>query len=220
MPKESENLGVFHLRIKLAVLLSVTSVILIGCYFAFGLLRDQLTFAAAVIGGAAAVYTGYYTAATIRENISESRANASRTRMAASFDFLRQANQLGYSKIRTKLLTDVQFDKLGAEEIHQKIISDKELLEVVTNTLGCFEDMAIAIKAGFVDERILYYSINGTVCSMQKNLAHYIKVEKDNHGPHFYEEYETLVNSWRNHKSLFNGEEYPTTKYSVKGSPQ
>lgn len=233
MSETNENLGEIRVRIKLAVLLSLISIILIACYVAYKDWRDQLTFAAAVIGGAAAVYTGYYTAATIRENIAESRARtaqakadeartiansrekAHRARVAASFEFLRHANDLGYNKIRTKLLNTISFDgKASAAEIHDKILKNDELREVVFANLGFFEDMAIAIKAEHVDERVLYYAICGTVFSMHTNLGLFIKHEQDDRGENFYAEFESLANAWRGYKSVVTGAAFPQGLYS------
>jgi hypothetical protein len=211
MQRPPGSWGYLRIPITLAVILGLLSVVFIYCHaFLFKLSpsrQKELEFAAAVIGGAAAVYAGYYTAATIKVNTAQSRT-------AASFDFLRERYQLAYSTIRTKLLKEIKIDgTVSGSDIHRKIVSDSELHLLVTNTLAYFEVLSIAIQSGYAEERVLYYSICGTACLMHKILDHYIQEERKIN-PSYYVEFSKLVNAWKAKKSLLTGGEYQSDTYS------
>ncbi len=204
--REPGRFGSISVPITLALLLSVMSALLILGHSLLPSWKDQFTFAAAVIGGAAAVYAGYYTAATIW-------ATTERARVTAAFEFLREFNRIGYSKIRTRLRKEIDWTNQSPTEIHAKILGDADLLEVVTNTLSTFEDLAIAIQARYVDEEVLYYSISGTAAWVHDHLIHYIQEEKSKRGDTFYVEFQKLVGAWKNRRSLLTGREFKARSY-------
>src|SRR6185436_2071982 len=158
MPEHGRIGPPVKLQITVALLLTVASAFVITLHWwtGDGKVPKELEFAIAVIGGAAAVYDGYYAAATLRST-------AEQTRIKNSFDFLIELNEQGYFRNRVRIAAELT-DDLPANKVHAKVISNPRLLNAVRTILASFEDLSVAIQAKHVDEKILFYSVRHTVC--------------------------------------------------------
>lgn len=166
--------------------------------------RDVVIFAAAVVGGAAAVYSAFYAASTLRVAVA-------RDRLARSFEMLNKLNEPSMTDLRVFVQKNVVNDDLNAVELFDLINNDARNLSIVTSVLGTYEDFTIAIQRGLVDERVMYCSAGYMVTWTYQNLRLYIdECRRRDKNPHLYREMESLAQTWQQGKFLSSSDEIPS----------
>jgi 4-amino-4-deoxy-L-arabinose transferase-like glycosyltransferase len=183
-----------RIKVTVAVVLFVLGLAAILLHILVPAWKSEIEFAAVIVGGAATVYAAYYAAISLRIAIDQ---NKDRN----SFELLKELNHIDSSRIRLQIKNKLPSKSLSAQQIHQKILEDSELLAAVNTMLGFFEDTSIAIVHDHVNERILYDSLLFLVPWTFNTLWPYIEEERKQDLA-LYVEIERLSVAWEAKKSL------------------
>ena len=198
--KEIGVLGHISLKVTIVVVLAVLAVGIILLHILLPCARKEIEFALAVIGGATAVYAGYYTARSIR-------INSERNKKASSFEMLAPLNKTDMTQIRAYIENSISRTNVSPDQLYDEIKKDRGLYSAIILSLGIYEDISIGIQKDFLDEDVLFQSLGFIVPLHFYGLQHFIsqerKVEKD-----LYCETEKLAMAWRANKSLATNKEY------------
>lgn len=188
-----------RLNIGVALVLAVFGVALVGLFIRFPDNRSEIAFAAATIGGAAALYSAYFASTTLRVHIQ-------RDKQRQSFAILDTLNEEESVRLRTFIEAEKLHNRaLSQEDIYQKIVAKSDLLKAVTHVLGLFEDTSIAIQTGYADEVVLYRSLRFMVTWNFDCLMPYIRQERQMpDGQDLYVELEKLANAWKARTSVID----------------
>ncbi|MEY4916318.1 MAG: hypothetical protein RL616_231 [Verrucomicrobiota bacterium] len=188
----------FTVNISIAILLTLASIGIILLHGFCPQLRDELSFALAVIGGASAIYLGFYTSRSLVVNVE-------RQKQQNAFELLRDLYRVDTSSII--ILIRKNFGShVSAKDHCQKIEDDKDLHKSILTVLGVFEDTSLAIQSDVACEKILYNSLGFLVPWIFDNLKPFIEYRrnKDNDKT-IWIEIEKLAVSWKEKKSINDG---------------
>ncbi len=194
------DFGNIRIRVTVGAVLVALSIAFIALYNWLPARRDVITFAAAVIGGSATVYSAYFASAALR-------LSAHLTRDGNTFDLLKELNAMNLTRIRMKIKKKLPAKELAKDQMGELITSDQELLEDVNMFLSLFEDTSIAVQYDHVNEQILYASLSFLVPNAYKTLRPYIEYRRDMDGDQtIFREVQKLAQAWMEKKSLRSGE--------------
>ncbi|MCK4543562.1 MAG: hypothetical protein KAU17_15130 [Spirochaetales bacterium] len=196
-------LGHISVKITIAIAIAVVALIVILLHIFVPSARKELEFAIAVIGGATAIYAGYYTALSIRMH-------SERQKRRSSFEALAPLSNIDMAKIRTLVEKEIKPKDISPEELYHKIMDDHNLYSAVNSLLGLFEDISIGIQKDYFDEEVLFYSLGYMVPWYFDGLRHFIDQERKADS-YLYWDTEKLATAWRSHKSLMTGKTYEFT---------
>ena len=191
-----------HIKVTIAVLLSIVSLIIILLYIICPPIRDELTFATAVVGGSSVIYAGYYTGISVR------LANK-QAKMEHSFKIINLLNTEFMARIE-HLIEDKGTDpNVAPQNLYRSIHEDKSLQMAVVTVLGLWDDVSIGIRLGYFDEEVLFYSLSFLVPWHVENLIYFIRQERERFkDPYVFWEVERLAGAWKDNKSLVTGETF------------
>lgn len=190
------------LKVTLALVVGIVSLIVVLLHIFIPNARDEISFATAVIGGAAVVYGGYYAGVSVRVAMQRAKADH-------SFQMLNALNSIDMAKIRILIENEIYQKDVPPAEVYDRIVGDNELLSAVTTIFGLWEDVSIGVRLDYLDEDVLFYSLSFLIPWHFENLKQYIYEErKRNSNPHVYIEMEKLADAWKNDKSLLTGKAY------------
>ncbi|MHC4445710.1 MAG: DUF4760 domain-containing protein [Planctomycetota bacterium] len=198
--KEIGVLGRISVKITIAIVIAAIALLVILLHIFLPDARKELEFATAVVGGATAIYAGYYTATSIR-------INSERQKKRSSFDALAPLNNIDMANLRILIEREVMPKDISPEDLYKKITNDPKLLTSVTSLLGLFEDISIGIQKDYFDEEVLFYSLSFMVPWYFDGLRHFVDQERKQ-GKHLYCEVEKLATAWKSDKSLMTGKIY------------
>jgi hypothetical protein len=187
-----------HINITIAVVLGAASLVIIFLHWFFPSIREELVFSVGVIGGASAIYLGFYTSKSLRVNVE-------RQKQQNAFELLRDLYRVDTAAMI--LLIRDNFGKgVSAVDHCNKIEADKELHNSVLTVLGVFEDTSLAIQVDMACEKILYLSLGFLVPWMFENMKPFIDYRRDkDKDPTLYIEIEKLTKAWKEKKSIKDG---------------
>lgn len=193
----------FSIRVRILGLLVLGAIVLITIYFCLPSLQEHLKYVAAILGGAAAIYSAYYVGDALRLQVVHRR-------QAASFEILALLNRPEFAEVRNFVGSELEgHEEVPETKLYEMIISNSDLDNSVTIVLGILEDMSIAIQCDFVDEDILYKSL---VCIVKRNfdaLQGYIhQLRKRRNDPVYFVELAKLYNSWDSKRRLSDGKAF------------
>jgi hypothetical protein len=192
-----------NLKITLGIILAILTLITIFIYLSVPTSQNNIKFIISVIGGAAAVYTGYYVAASIAVSIKNSK-------MQHAFEILRDLNQSVVNETRIEIEKRVDINKQGLDALYKEIRGNDTLSIGVTKYLDLLEDLSIMVQKEYADEHTLYLSLARIVPKLQQDLGNYIDKERNRlRYAGLYIEFEQLAKSWKEGKSLVTGKKYP-----------
>jgi hypothetical protein len=142
---------------------------------------------------------------------------AEQQRRAAAYEFLRQLNARELVGIRSIVLKS---DTAGrsAPITFEEIGVGRRRRARVTQLLGVFEDIAVAIREGYADEDVLYRAIGPTVCFLRERMRPFIdgvREERrrlgDEGSASYYSELDALADAWGKGAALTNGRKLSPT---------
>ena len=193
-----------NVTLSLGSLLVVGVLVILVTYFCAPSQRDHVKFVTALLAGAAAIYSAYYVGAGLRLQVN-------RQQQQASFELLSLLNRPEFARVRNFVETEVEaHEELSATELYDKILKNNELDNAVTIVLGILEDASIAIQNDFVDENILYSSLDDIVKRTFHALRGYIEqLRKHRAEPLYFVELAKLCSSWDSAKRLSDGKPLP-----------
>jgi hypothetical protein len=145
---EIGTLATFRARLTIGTVIGVLAIGLIVAFVVAPSARTSLTFAAAVIAGATAVYSTYYAAANIRGQVELSRKQT-------SLRFIEAWPSNDRSSERQRL-REINAHELSPEQLVAKMTEDKDLERAARTHLNFIHAMAIAIRSDTADESLLY----------------------------------------------------------------
>jgi hypothetical protein len=188
----------FNVNITIAVVLFVFSSLIIFLHWNYPQVRDELVFAVGVVGGASAIYLGFYTSKSLSVNVE-------RQKQQNAFELLRDLYRVDTAAII--ILIRKNFGAhVSAIDHCQKIENDKELHKSVLTLLGVFEDTSLAIQSDMACEKILYLSLGFLVPWIYENMKPFIEYRRDkDKDKTIYLEIEKLAESWKQKKSIKDG---------------
>lgn len=194
----------FSITVTVAGLLAIFTIATALLYIFIPDAREELEFCAAIIGGAAVVYSGFYAGLSLRTSMDLSRKNT-------SFSILNALNQEDLTTIRILIEKEllVKRDEMSRQEVYDKVVNDANILKAATAILGLYEDSSIAVQEGFADERVLYTALCFQVPWIFNGLKPYIEQEKGLTHTDLYCETKKLVDKWENKKLLSTGKDAP-----------
>ena len=189
------------ITIHLWLLIALGIIILMMLYSFATPYRDHIIFAAAILGGAAGIYSAYYIGISLRLNLEREKKNK-------SFELLGLLNRQETVDVRQFIEDKVK--QVPAKNVYGLIMENKDLLTSVTVVLGIFEDISMAIQAGFVDENIMYQSLHFMIDHYFSKLQPYIARCRDEDKNHtIYIETEKLALSWKIKERLYDKQPLP-----------
>ena len=202
-PDDVGILGRISLRMSVAVATGVASLCVMVAFVFLPDKRDIIVFAAALIGGAATVYSAFYAAATLRIQVR-------RDKQARAFEMIGALNEHQVTRLRVFIEKNIDDKHLTAIGLYDKIVEDAECLSIISAVLGVYEDMAVAVQEHFVDEHVLHRSVAFLIPWTFARLRPYIEQERVRKGDtRLYIELERLAESWKNGKYLSDGKAIP-----------
>jgi hypothetical protein len=158
--------------------------------------RGELTFAVAVCGGAAALYSAYYNGAKLRSDLDRQRMQAT----FAMINSLEKADTQVVARLRDKQA------QTSNDEIYIKITMDQSIEGSVDRVLGFAEDISIAAASGYADEDILFKSVRFIVVATWDLTKDYVKRERDRlASPSIFVQCERLAEAWAKDRSVRDG---------------
>jgi len=201
MPKK--NIGEFlrvNVIISLWPVLVITVLVFLISYLYASAYRDEIKFVVILFGGAAAIYSAYYVGAALHMQVS-------RDRQKASFDILDLLNRPEFIDVRIFLEKECEGNtKLSVEELFKKIEQQKELTNAVHIVMGILEDMSIAIQYEYVDEDILYLSLEALVRRNWFGLRGWVEqLRAEKNDSKLWIEIQKLADSWASGIRLSDG---------------
>jgi len=196
------------LRINVAVTLSVIIgagvLVFLMSYLCASAHREEIKFTAALLAGAAAIYSAYYVGASLRLQVSHNRRKA-------SFEILGSLNRPEFVKVRNFIEKEVeQHENMSARALYEKVNESPDLDDAVTLVMGILEDMTIAIETDYVDEDMLYISLLAIVERNWSGLRGWVEQLRQKRGDsRLFCELERLVTTWQSGKRLSDGGRLP-----------
>ncbi len=190
-------------KVTLAFGLVMAAIVLIVLYTLAPSIRAHLTFGAAVVGGAAVVYGGYYAGASLHESIA-------RSKKEQAFRLLENLERVGRVVVLSLIDKEISNKEISPKDLYERIISDHNLLVGVNGLLGNLDDCYIAIKHDMADEAILYTSLKFLVPWVYFGLQHYVEQERRRaRCDDLYIGIEKLAYAWKESKSVLSGRPFP-----------
>jgi len=192
------------LKVTLAILLAIISLILILSHIFIPKIRSEITFATAVVGGAAVVYAAYYAGLSAKLVTKQGKQHA-------AFQVLEALTSPEMMLIRLRIENEISEKNVSVapEKLYETIIADEKLLGGIRTLLGLFEKISVGIRLGYLDEDVLYYTLGFLLPFHFESLQHYIDQRRTHDKePHLYWEVEQLRNAWGSHTSLRTGKAY------------
>ena len=207
LDKPVGELGEIPLKITVAVVLGVISTTLIILFVALNNFREEFKFVTAVIAGAGVIYAGYYTAASLRLSIEAKKREIEAKKREKAFDILFELNRIDMAEIRIRL--EREMGNVPPNEQYDHIVKDAKVYAAIITLLGLYEDTAIAVKKGYVDEEVLFLSLGGLVPWTNKTFKAFIDGERTQFADDLlYTEMHDLASAWEGNKSLATGKDF------------
>ena len=219
----------FTVKLRLAAVIVVACAAAVGVYLAgpkmFGVSdlvawRENAKFILAVTGGGVALDSAWYASLSYRsaiylaeerrtDEIARDTQRLKRERQVTSFQIINALNGLDKVNVR-RLVEDIKEKHLSKEQVYEEVTANTDLWKGVISILGEFEDLAIAVRMGYADERVLYDSLKYIAAQITDKLAGYIDVLRERRRDReLYVEIIELVRCWRAGRSLVTQSPWP-----------
>jgi hypothetical protein len=200
------ELATVSFRIGIAFVIFVAAALVVLAYVAYPAIRVQLSFATAVLGGTSALYAAAYASLSAREALIQKRRDN-------AFALQQSFFQVDRAKVRMLIDKEIANKNISPAQLHEKILSDHDLLAGVSAILAQLEMLSIAVQQRYADEETLFYNLSFIVPWAYDGLRHYIQETRklDAH-PDLYIELEKLAVAWKGRKSLLSGKTFPPTR--------
>lgn len=141
---------------------------LVVAYTRLPTLHNELTFAASVAGGLAAVCSAYYVGHSIRTKVDSDR-------VANSLELLRQYASAELSQARVRVVKAVDPNSMNPATICKVIRQDRDLAAASSLVICYFESVWIAIRSGGANEWMLYETLRDSLSRCVEILGGYIE---------------------------------------------
>jgi uncharacterized membrane protein YjgN (DUF898 family) len=187
--------GIFSIVILIGI-------IFVFLYFLFPTYREEWKFIAAIIGGLAALYTGYYVAATLRFTYVQER-------IQRSFEFNQKMQTVDYSKIRIAIHKVIDRNELTDEQKFEEIEKNEDIKSAVVSMLNTFENISIAITYGYVSEELIYRAFAWIMPHYFYKLKAYVDVSRKRDDKRIWKDVERLVDHWKEGEFLLDNKPIP-----------
>jgi hypothetical protein len=185
------------LRPSLLLLLAAVGLALVVTFAIFASARPVIVFAAATVGGLAALYTAYYNSASIRLQLTHNR-------QARAFDFMQRFNDVSFTRGRV-LYDTLDLKGLARDELVEKIETDSDLRTTALTIINLYESLSIGIQRGFVDEEVAFLFFVTILPAEVDGLAPFIDYNRKKHGdPLIWDQTVKLGTAWRGRKSVID----------------
>lgn len=182
---------------KLATFLILLGIIIVFIYFKFPEFEKSLTFITAIIVAFSGVFSAIYVGKGLSNRIHFDK-------VKNSFEFNNYFNSHEYNGLKEICKEEYDARNHSPNDLVQKVKNDEDLFYKLKSILNKFEDMSLAIQRNYVDEKILYWSLDLIVDFYISNFKSYIDdCIKDN--PETYMELLKLHECWSKRIYLLTG---------------
>lgn len=165
---------------------------LVAAYVALPAWREDLKFAAAVVGGGAAVYAAFYVGLGLRRQLVQSK-------LAEAFAIGREYVSGNHTATRALMDKAIDLDNMTRQQVIELFEADPELERLVKHLMNFFEVVARAAAENFADEDTLYEFFEGPVKRAVETTQPFIDALREKHNaPKLWQVVEELNNSWVN----------------------
>jgi hypothetical protein len=186
-------------RLTWGVVIPVAALAFIVAFHFLNDMRGEIKFAAAVVGGAAAIFSAYYAGIALYINLY-------RERQKRAYEIIYSFNNP--DSVRARVAIDNELKKTSSDAIDfNAIVVDEEKHASVRHLLGVLEDLAIGVKSGYADEAVLFCALNYLVVKYYDALKMFIDaVRTTRNNKLLYTDLEGLAANWKKDQSYINGE--------------
>ncbi len=186
------------------------AVVGIGIVLLFAFLPDDkrrvLTFATAVAGGLAVIYSAFYIGQALK-------VQTERDKLTRSVEIMTRLDGPQITAVRRFVLKTVDAGPMAAEEMYDAIEADDNLWNSVRMVFNQVESLSLCIQTGYADEEFLYKELAHMVPYYRGKLQPFIDgIRKKYNYPAMYIEFEKLADSWKNKRFLSSGKKIPALK--------
>lgn len=134
-------------------------------------------------------------------------------RLQRAFEILRTLDEQDRVALRVEIRKECEPLQGNLDLLKAKLNEKPELDTNVSKVLGCFEDMALAVRLGHADEAALYYSMSGIITRYFKMFRAHIEDQRALRGAAsamLYCEIEYVAARWAKAESVQNkGQKFP-----------
>ncbi len=204
--KEPGEFTTVKLKIGIALVLTLLGVGFIAAFHLLPTAHELVVFAAAVVGGAAAVYSAFFAGWSVRDALTQKRRDN-------AFALVQTFAQMDRAKVRLLIDKEIANKAIAPQDLHKKILADHELLAGVSSLLGQLELVAIAVQQQYADEETLFYSLSFIAPWAYNGLRHYIEeTRRIDNNPELDIELEKVADSWKDRKSVLTSKVFPASR--------
>ena len=192
MKNEINKLAELKIPVTIFLIIIVSCIVALILYFIFPTFHSDIKFITLLFGGASGIYSAFYIGKTLELNIE-------RDRIAKSFEFIQRLDCEQYNTVRRFLNHDIV--NITSNQLYEKIVENVELDNAIAYVFNNLDDMAIALRAGYLDEDILFDSLSPIVhfwC--QKLEPYFIKLREEKNDKTIYSFIQRLYNDWNKRK--------------------
>jgi len=188
----------FTVSITVGVLSTLLAGGLIFAFWMWPTQRPLIAFTAACIGGAAAVTAATYAGRSLALSAQQQREHLESSKRLGALKFVERWNNPGMHHVKLTA-RDVVREKRKTPELDlEKELEDRTKSANVADVLNFFEEMAIAIQLGLIDEGTVRQFFRGIVVTYYDAFGGWIeKRRSERSNPRFFKEYEWLWKQWK-----------------------
>ena len=183
------------------------AVVGIGIVLLFAFLPDDkrrvLTFATAVAGGLAAIYSAFYIGQALK-------VQTERDKLTRSVEIMSRLDGPQITAVRRFVLKTVDAGRMAPEEMYDAIEADDKLWNSVRMVFNQMESLSLCVQTGYADEEFLYKELAHMVPYYRGKLQPFIEGIREKYKDNtFYRELEKLADSWKAKRFLYSGKKIP-----------
>lgn len=208
------RLGRMHFDVNVATSIFGAGLVIILLHIFIPSIRSELAFGAAIFAGSVAIYGAYYARATLLSRLEADR-------LKRTFEILDRLNSPDLAGARRSLNAKIDHRNLAPAELFKQVTGDLALYTEVTLLLGLYEDMAIAIQAGYADEDVLFKGLAWPVHWAWESLGGFThELRKARDRPTIYLQFQELAAAWEAKTALSSPGRLLSHTFEHKTTPQ
>lgn len=169
--------------------------------------REEVSFAMIVLTAAGGVYAAYYIGQTLQVQVQMEEKKMRMQLQRDTFDLMNRFDSAKWTDIKHFIEEEIVDKSSTPIDIYKKVVSSQTLASSITEILGLFEDMCIAIESGYADERTLFDSMRFIVTHAYESLRPYIEHARSHYNhPSLFSKLQKLANEWGQKRMLSTGQ--------------
>lgn len=190
----------FKVTLKLGIVLTILGIIICVAFIMYPEKRTEVIFVSTVVGALCGIYSTFYVGYGLKQQ-------QRMTKLDNSFSFLDKYDDLEFHSLSPFLNEDFNPKEHKPVDFYNKIKNDKEVSSAIRLRYNFFEDLSLAIQNDYVNELILYDSMDSILQLHCEKFDLWIEGHKNIflNPDELYIEVNKLRNSWKEKKLLSDG---------------